>query len=426
MVTFPHLAESDYREPLLEFSFPRSWFSVDDDTSAIGDAAVYGLFGPSETYWIEIVSLVSLPMILAAVTAAITYHFIVAPKQADTSTAYFLGYGVLLPFWLGFPFWINPLFDIRNLVFKFVVGGIMPTLVEFRLLEAIHGCCPEHSTKSLKDYVIYFASILVFKRDPTTNAMIPATNRMKFEHFLSFLGRVSLLGALTSILIPYQDLNVFGNPIARDGWLDWDRWLTWELYANSLLHAMLFQVYLSAYCEGLTVLWLIVTGYQTKRVMKNPLGGSTSPTDFWSRRWNTLVHGVLKGGVYKPLRKHGYSPTTAAVSTFLMSGLFHELLIAGFFASPCAADPNSPSCYRPLYGGAMVFFAWQALLIALEYLLGRHATVVWVSSCLPTLVITIIIIFLGIPTAPFFSEAYVRSGFFRHGQMGLPMIIKLQ
>jgi len=419
---FPHLAVSDYREPLLTFSLP----AVLATHLGVDPTIVYGLFAPCNIYWIEILLFVCLSTVAAAVTAAIVYHFIVAPKKSDTSTAFILGYGVLLPFWLGWPFFIFPLLDVRNLLLKFVVGGVVPTLMEFRLLEAIHGCCPDHATTSLQDFVFYFASVLVFERDSKTNSLMPATTRMKLERLRKFVGLMYMMGAFQSILSPYQDFNVFGNTISRDGWHSMDRFMTWELYANSLLHAMMFQIYLTTHSEGLTFFWLVVTGYQTKKVMNNPLGGATSPSDFWGRRWNMLVQSVLKGGVYKPLRKHRFSPTVAAISTFLMSGLFHEWLVYGIFATACAADPSGPTCYRPLYGGAMVFFGWQALLIAFEYMWGRTPALQQMSRQLPTPARTIIIIGLGLPWAHFFCEPYVRTGFFRHGQMALPMILPLQ
>ena len=417
----PHLAESDYREPLLTFSLPDALAT----RLGVDPTIVYGLFRPCEIFWIEVLSLVCLTTVTAALTASIVYHFIVGPKKSETSTAFFLGYGVLLPFWLGWPFLIYPLLDVRNLLLKFVVGGVIPTLMEFRLLEAIHGCCPEHATTSLQDFVFYFASVLVFERDPKTNALMSATTGMKLKHLQNFVGLVFLMGAFQSILSLYPDFIVFGKPIGQDGWYSFDRFMSWELYANSLLHAMMFQIYLTTYGEGLTACWFVVTGYQTKRVMNNPLGGATSPSDFWGRRWNMIVQSVLKGGVYKPMRKHQYSPTIAAISTFLMSGLFHEWLIFGLFATACVADPEGSSCHRPLYGGAMVFFGWQALMIAFEYMWGRTPALQRMSRHLPTSARTLIIIGLGLPLAHFFCEPYVRTGFFRHGQIGLPMIIPL-
>lgn len=434
----PHVAVSDYRDPLWTFSLPAGggpykWASlfilrIDDsrkDHDDVDARAAYGIFWLSDVYWLEVLLLVCATVVVAALTASIVYAFIVGPKKSDTSTAFFVGYGILLPFWLAWPLVINPLLGFQNLLFKFIVGGVIPTLVEFRLLEAIHGCCPDYATTSMTDFVTYFASVLLFERDPKTKKPIHTTNTIRMHHFLRFLVYVMTTGALQSLLTPFQDFNVFGDEIGPNGWLGWNRFMTWQLYANSFLHATLFMLYLAMYCQGLTFFWNLVTGYQTQRVMNNPLGGSTSPSDFWGRRWNMLVQSVLKGGVYKPLRKYGFSPTFAAMATFLMSGLFHEWLVFGFFSTACAEDPNSPSCYQPLYGGALAFFAWQAMLIALEYLLGRHPAVQAVSQRLPTPIRTFLIIALGIPLAHCFCEPYVRSNFFRHGQMALPMIIRI-
>jgi hypothetical protein len=202
-----------------------------------------------------------------------------------------------------------------------------------------------------------------------------------------------------------------------------------SLFLHSHLHCLstaLFQLYLTTYCEGLTFFWFLTTGYQTKPVMKNPLGGAKSPSDFWGRRWNLLVQSVLKGGVYKPFRKYGYSPTTAVVATFLASGLFHEWLAHGLFSTACR-DPNAAvsSCYHPMHGGAMIFFSWQAVLIAAEFVIGNTALATSLSKHLPLPARTALIIAAGIPFAHMFTEPYVRSDFFRHGQIGLPMILQV-
>ena len=38
----------------------------------------------------------------------------------------------------------------------------------------------------------------------------------------------------------------------------------------------------------------LLTGIQTKDLTNNPLFGSSSPSDFWGRRWNNVVHKTLK------------------------------------------------------------------------------------------------------------------------------------
>jgi Membrane bound O-acyl transferase family len=190
-------------------------------------------------------------------------------------------------------------------------------------------------------------------------------------------------------------------------------------------------MYLTTYCEGLALAFTTVTGYQTQPVMMNPLFESKSPSDFWGRRWNTIIHTVLKNGVFKPVRKH-CSRTTAVVAAFLASGAFHEwLLLAVYLPVPRQLDPITgdclSSCYTPTYGNAVLFFLWQAALIAIEMMVGGSVIFQQLGKTLPRPAKTALIVAMGIPLAHFFMEPYFRSGFFfLHASPGLPMIHKVQ
>jgi hypothetical protein len=71
-----------------------------------------------------------------------------------------------------------------------------------------------------------------------------------------------------------------------------------------------------------------LAGVQLVPFMLNPIFESSSPSDFWGRRWNLVVHGILKRGVYKPVRSK-HSRRVASIATFIASGLFHEWLLSG-------------------------------------------------------------------------------------------------
>jgi hypothetical protein len=193
--------------------------------------------------------------------------------------------------------------------------------------------------------------------------------------------------------------------------------------------SVLFQMYLTTYCEGMTLFWCTLSGYQMERVMKNPLFESKSPSDFWGRRWNLLIHAALKGGVFKPVRRH-FSSTVAVIATFAASGAFHEWMLSTLFAPmPHQLDDNGncshKDCFPPIYGCAMVFFLWQAGIIACEKVVGRTAVVQTIAKSVPLPVRTAMIICLGLPVVHFFCEPYVRSTFMSHGQAGLPMILRI-
>ncbi|KAK9155449.1 hypothetical protein Sjap_002929 [Stephania japonica] len=60
---------------------------------------------------------------------------------------------------------------------------------------------------------------------------------------------------------------------------------------------------------------------------------STSLQDFWGRRWNLMVNGVLRSSVYEPVRLvlgpligKRWGSACAIMATFVVSGLAHELI----------------------------------------------------------------------------------------------------
>lgn len=156
----------------------------------------------------------------------------------------------------------------------------------------------------------------------------------------------------------------------------------------------------------------------------------------------TQVHGVLKRGVYKPVRKYS-SRTMAALATFVMSGLLHEYVLL-LFSLPSSANPGEESeksksyiDYAPLYGNQFCFFAWNGMLMALEYcfvvglknshgvrmsVLSRMASTVKAS---PAVVKSMMIILLALPVSHWFTDEYVLSGLFSHYAIGFPVITKL-
>ncbi|OWM85612.1 acyl-CoA--sterol O-acyltransferase 1-like [Punica granatum] len=56
---------------------------------------------------------------------------------------------------------------------------------------------------------------------------------------------------------------------------------------------------------------------------------STSLQDFWGRRWNLMVTSILRPTVYVPVRDatgRMWAPLPAVLTTFLVSGLMHEVM----------------------------------------------------------------------------------------------------
>ncbi|XP_047342645.1 long-chain-alcohol O-fatty-acyltransferase-like [Impatiens glandulifera] len=68
---------------------------------------------------------------------------------------------------------------------------------------------------------------------------------------------------------------------------------------------------------------------------------STSLQDFWGRRWNLVVTGILRPTVYIPVRRYTsrfigrkWATATAVFATFLVSGLMHEVMNYNFSRAP--------------------------------------------------------------------------------------------
>ena len=59
-------------------------------------------------------------------------------------------------------------------------------------------------------------------------------------------------------------------------------WLT------AAIKAPFFQLLLALYAEGLMITTIMVTGKQTVDFSHNPLFETTSPSDFWGKRWNLV------------------------------------------------------------------------------------------------------------------------------------------
>jgi len=385
-----------------------------------------GLLGISITYWISLLGFFLLTLFLAALIGLALYQTVVLTKTTNTLQAYLIGLGIVVPFWMMvWPLQFLKLVTLDNAIFRFLVGGIAPIVCAFRTIEVVSGFCPNYVTQSAKDFCFYYAMVPIVQRR-NDGTPIVCENSQKLQHLLVFGGMMVITGLLQSILTPYDNMNVFGSITTQSSsWRSFERLGSWQLYANSALQAMLFQLYLGTYYEALQFAFALLTGYQSEAPMDNPLLESKSPMDFWGKRWNTMIHTVLKNGVYKPIRiRLKSSKTVAVLATFVASGLFHEWILWLVFSLGNENENNDNNSFV-WYGGALVFFVWQAMLIGLELALGKTRVVQSISQRMPKPIQTFLVVCMGLPLAHFFLEPYVTKPFFSHGAMGLPMVVVL-
>ena len=216
----PHLWESDLREPLF------TWKE-------------YGFYWLSLTYWLEILSVLCFQTALGYLVGLLLYNFIIKPQKYESSFSYLLVYGIILPFWIVWPVCFIQLFGIRHFIFKFFVG-VIATVYFFRSTEAVHGFAPSFTTSSSRDFCIYYASVLNFSHDKD-GKFIKVSRRKALGYAFNFLLYLLFTGTLKSMMVPHKNFSMFGSPIdSLDEWVSIKRFFTWELYANSALHARKF------------------------------------------------------------------------------------------------------------------------------------------------------------------------------------------
>ena len=285
-----------------------------------------------------------------------------------------------------------------------------PTTSLFRTTEAMYGFTPDHAKKSLMSFAIYYGlPMLLLVNDEGLH--VKATIRQTLGHLRAFLVYLIATGLYQSFFGWISFFPAFDQerPLGFYSWTSATNLLIWK---DTLMVAMLFQMYLTTFGEGLRFLSNLVTGYQTQPLMLNPLMTANSPTDFWGRKWNLLVHQCLKNGVYKPVRfRMGGSAIVAVIASFTASALFHEWILPMVFIEQKNAYP---------LGTTSIFFLWQAALIAIEWgtSLGR---VFWKDYMqrLPPLLRSIIVVATGVPAGHWMVDLYLHSDFFLHGHIGL-------
>ena len=112
-----------------------------------------------------------------------------------------------------------------------------------------------------------------------------------------------------------------------------------------------------------------------------------------------MIHTVLKNGVYKPVRLQKVHRLGAILGTFVASGVFHEWILWLVFVKEDFYHSSRKDTFAPTYGGALVFFAWQALLMGGELAFGKTKFIQRVARILPQPAKTFLVVSAGIPLA---------------------------
>ena len=210
---WPHQWVEDPRSPLLTFQ--------------LNNSNSYGFYFSSILFLVELMVLVILQACLVAAPISIlVYYTIVLPRKKQkqrqkqpeenggggggsnrrTTSAtrafwWFWGYGIILPFWILYPRYMNGYyFQIHNFIFRFLLCTTPATAI-FRVLEAMYGFAPLYATRSVSEYALYFSSPMLLRYDDRTAAYIETSSKKIMKHVLAFLGFLLVTGIYISFAV---------------------------------------------------------------------------------------------------------------------------------------------------------------------------------------------------------------------------------
>lgn len=366
---------------------------------------------PYASFWIESFLFLILQACINVLVATALYTLVF--RNAGTSQAYIIGYGLICPVVLYLPFTIVPFFDIQNVALLLCLCGGMPAVLFFRCLETMHGTLPVFATQSYFNFIAYNAFTLQFTFHPITNQPNKVTRSELINRIALFLRIFLECTLLYSILLPRGYKLFDRKPI--ESVIDLYRWPN---IANNFAMALLTSRMLEAGSIGLGILASFCFGLSMTAFNDNPLFGSTSVSDFWGKRWNKIIEMTLRRGVYRPLRNAGLSASFAAFATFVASGFLHEFeLLMMTLRGGIGLKP-----YVPSFGPHLFFFAWNGLMLMGEHTFAQTPLFAWIGKHLPRPLRTFSILMLVLPVSHLFTDEYIASGFYSDAAVGFPKI----
>lgn len=397
----------------------------DDDRVPFVEFGGYGVLPPKVALHGQLIFLLVAQMVMGGLTAVAVYELII--KRQGTAGSFLTGFGVIIPAVLAVPFWIISSLDIQCMPHRLALFSY-PGTVAFRVSEAMFGFAPPAAKKSLRNYVTYYSSLMETSFEPKTLDPVRASRANLVRLILDFHGYVLLLSVLFSLASPwgYAPFGTRAEAYSMDHKLG-DIFGVGHL-ANNFIAAALLSMSLSFGSLGASLLFYLLTGIQTERMVHNPMFASASPSDFWGRRWNTLIHGALKRGVFKPVWKYS-NRTLAVFATFLASGAIHEYVWTMlFYVHDYQKDDSGycHDCFYPTYGKSLIFFGWNGVLVALDSLLGHTRPFQMARNIFPRAVITAVVVMMALPVGHLFTGDWIQGGYFHSLQLGFPIVVKLE
>jgi Membrane bound O-acyl transferase family len=332
--------------------------------------------------------------------------------------SYILGWGCIIPISFYLPY--EMLYHLRILNASVRMStGTSAIIVAYRCIEAMYHTSPHTVEYDIYTYMTYYSSLLHFQWNPITHQRRLITIRELIVNVGYFVFTWAALSMLLSYLMHY-DFLPFGSPIQdiHNFHFNFDIFHFGHI-GNMYLLAVLTYLTLSFGLE-ITSIGEQIKGHYTEPIFYNPLFGSRSPSDFWNRRWNNMIHTILKYGTFYPAQRF-VSKRLALFVTFLMSGFIHEYSWSlMFYHHP---DDSGEPVFVPLYTKLTAFFAWNGIVTLLERPLAPFVQPI--TSKLPTLIVSTLVVLTVLPVSHWFTGDWVAGNFFNHLSHGLCVIRKV-
>ena len=328
-----------------------------------------------------------------AVAATAIYFFVV--KKRGTTIAYLIGYGVICPILVLAPFELARYLTLSNM--SMFVGLTAPaSILFFRCMMAIHGTNEQFVERDLQNYVLFYLAPLQFNFDPKTGEVMSSSSKLLRIKGTKLLHLMLILPIVLGILQQY-DYEIFPRQEIKT-FVDF---FYWANILNNYAMAYLTGICLQAGTLGVGFLIELLSGKSVIELSDAPLTASSSPSDFWSQRWNRLVHLVLKRAVYMPLQNNGISKQLSALATFGASGLLHEYVLTALaFKHVLLKDHTA---YVPRYGMHLYFFLWNGIVLILESIFYKHPIFQWMKTTLPRPLLTMTVLMTVLPIGHWFT-----------------------
>ena len=181
--------------------------------------------------------------------------------------------------------------------------------------------------------------------------------------------------------------------------------------SSGLLGLVLFYLALNNLFE-LSAFGANTKGSVTERLFDAPLTKSKTPTEFWTKRWNRMVHKLLKGGIFEPAAVCFQNKKAAMFLTFVVSGIYHEFCWVAVFYEQDRVCPDGEECYEFRFGRVTAFFAYTGMVMLLERPMRKLSAIQWISSNLPTLVISQLMVWIHVPVVKWYGGDWIEGGLF--------------